>query len=102
VLDNRPDDPKPIFTTHASPPRKSQPRGNPEIKIVDTPGPRVNRRAPTETAELAGPCFAAGVIVSPSGEYEDSAEEQVTDSSEISCRGSFSSPVTFSMVASAR
>ena len=64
----------------------------------------------TATAGLASPCFMAGADVveddpedtaSPSGDYEDSDEEQVTDSSEISCSGSGSSPVTLKTVASA-
>ena len=87
-----PDGAQPLHGNKAPPPRKGQPFEPPEIiKIVLPP---VNRGAPTETVELAHPCFATGVIVSPLGDYEDSDEEQVTDSSEISCSGSFSSPVT--------
>ncbi len=101
VLEKKPNGPRPKHGTHTQP-RKPQPFGKPEIIIVDIPGPRVNRGAPTETAGLASPCFAAGVIVSTSGGYENSDAEEFTDASEISCNGSFPSPTTLTAVASAR
>ncbi len=80
---------------------RDDPGGFPRI-VIDIrgpgpgPGPGPNPgNQDTETAELVRPCFAAGVIVSPADDQEDSDEEQVTDSSEVLCSGAAaSSPLT--------
>ena len=76
---------------------RDDPGGFPRIVIRGPgpgPGPNPGNQA-TETAELVRPCFAAGVIVSPADDQENSDEEQVTDSSEVLCSGAAaSSPLT--------
>ena len=78
---------------------RDDPGGFPRI-VIDIPGPGPGPgpnpgKQATETAELVRPCFAAGVIVSPADDQENSDEEQVTDSSEVLCSGAAaSSPLT--------